>query len=208
MPKGMLGKLPLSAWQGPRDDLEQRLAGEDGGYWLQGLKRFLRKERTRTFPIWRTVQVGGKSRTKVITELDAKGIKMTDWVREAIYRTVVFSRRPRDIQLVRVSVADLGFKIDATTKQIWARAWNLGLQLCPAEVAPFLCLSENHHLEHGGYIFAMESICIPGDETYQPLFQFIHDDEGQWLIDDESQCTTNEPWAPSLHLVFVAPEER
>ena len=44
MSKHMLGGLPLSAAQGLRDELEQRLAGEDGELWLAEGRKFLRKE--------------------------------------------------------------------------------------------------------------------------------------------------------------------
>lgn len=40
----MLGNIPLSEIQGPRNDFEQRLAGIDGEIWLTAFKRFLRKE--------------------------------------------------------------------------------------------------------------------------------------------------------------------
>lgn len=40
----MLGKLPLSAVRGPRDTLEQCLAGESGERWLKALNQFLRGE--------------------------------------------------------------------------------------------------------------------------------------------------------------------
>lgn len=44
MAQAMLGKLPLSAVRGPRDTLEEHLAGPDGPRWLEALKRFNRKE--------------------------------------------------------------------------------------------------------------------------------------------------------------------
>ncbi len=44
MSKHMLGRLPLSAVQGLRAELEERLAGEDGELWLAEGKKFLRKE--------------------------------------------------------------------------------------------------------------------------------------------------------------------
>lgn len=44
MSKGMLGTLPLRVVRGPRDSLEENLAGEEGSIWLKELKRFLRKE--------------------------------------------------------------------------------------------------------------------------------------------------------------------
>ncbi|MFZ2555947.1 MAG: hypothetical protein WAZ27_01190 [Minisyncoccia bacterium] len=46
MSHGMLGKLSLSDVQGPRDTLEQHLAGPDGHLWLTEFKKYLRKEPT------------------------------------------------------------------------------------------------------------------------------------------------------------------
>lgn len=42
--KSMLGKIPLSDYQRLRNDLEQKIAGENGKEWFEALKRFVRKE--------------------------------------------------------------------------------------------------------------------------------------------------------------------
>jgi len=42
--KSMLGNIPLSDFQRLRDDLEQKIAGENGKEWFEELKRFVRKE--------------------------------------------------------------------------------------------------------------------------------------------------------------------
>ncbi len=44
MVKAMLGKVPLSRWQGLRDDLENKVAGPNGERWADDLGIFLRKE--------------------------------------------------------------------------------------------------------------------------------------------------------------------
>ena len=46
MPKGMLGLLPLSEIQGPRDEFEVNLASAEGEMWLREFKKYLRKEAT------------------------------------------------------------------------------------------------------------------------------------------------------------------
>lgn len=44
MSKGMLGNLSLAVVRGPRNDLDDKLAGENGEKWLRALNRFLRME--------------------------------------------------------------------------------------------------------------------------------------------------------------------
>lgn len=56
MPKGMLGKLPLARIQRLRDDLETKLAGNDGELWEAEAKKFLRKE-----PTWDFAKLSGKA---------------------------------------------------------------------------------------------------------------------------------------------------
>ncbi|MBI4136099.1 MAG: hypothetical protein HY481_00900 [Candidatus Vogelbacteria bacterium] len=55
----MLGRLPLSEIQGPRDDFEQKLASEEGEMWLEQFKLFLRKE-----PCWINDQVTQVAKSK------------------------------------------------------------------------------------------------------------------------------------------------
>lgn len=46
MGNNMLGMIPLSATQGPRNDLEAKLAGAQGHVWLERLKKMLRQPKT------------------------------------------------------------------------------------------------------------------------------------------------------------------
>jgi hypothetical protein len=82
------------------------------------------------------------------------GLKTADDFRKAImdkgmhfYSEDVLSRlisavaaEETEVDLVVVSIAELGFKNGAYPKQIYARAKELGLQPCPAEVGPQLRL--------------------------------------------------------------------
>jgi len=51
-------------------------------------------------------------------------------------RAFPLAHAPRKIDLVVVSVAELGFPREASRAAIFARAEELGLQLCPPEVGP------------------------------------------------------------------------
>ena len=54
MSEGMLGRLPLAAVRGPRDTLEEHLAGKDGELWLTELNKF--NARKTCWPVGETVQ--------------------------------------------------------------------------------------------------------------------------------------------------------
>lgn len=64
---------------------------------------------------------------------------LSDWGKDILKKTE-FSQESQKYDLVRFTVAQLGFPSGATTDEIYARAAELGLELCPAEVGPHLRL--------------------------------------------------------------------
>lgn len=76
---------------------------------------------------------------KVEKELENKNMYLTDWGKDILYKTE-FSKESKIYELVRFTVAQLGFPNGATTDEIYKRAQDLGLELCPAEVGPHLRL--------------------------------------------------------------------
>jgi len=74
MSNNMLGNLPLSEVQGPRDDFEQKLAGPEGTVWLSAFKRFLRKENTWSKePQTSTIVVDCDARPRIPSSLKLEG---------------------------------------------------------------------------------------------------------------------------------------
>lgn len=73
-------------------------------------------------------------------ELKAKGIYITTWAHDILQKTE-FSHKGKTYNLVQFTVGQLGLQTGATTDQVYARAEELGLSLCPAEVGPHLRLS-------------------------------------------------------------------
>lgn len=71
--------------------------------------------------------------------LQAKNIYLSDWGKDIIYKTE-FSKDSQKYELVRFTVGQLGFPNGATTDEIYKKAEDLGLELCPAEVGPHLRL--------------------------------------------------------------------
>jgi hypothetical protein len=80
MSKGMLGMLPLSEVRGPRDTLEELLAGSDGPEVLEQLKRFNRKE-----PCWGKKDLE-QAVGNIITVLS--GLKLTERIARGKYGSV------------------------------------------------------------------------------------------------------------------------
>ena len=71
--------------------------------------------------------------------LDKENIYTSYRGRDILQKTE-FSKESKEYDLVRFSVAQLGFPNGATTDEIYKKAKDLGLELCPAEVGPLLRL--------------------------------------------------------------------
>ena len=97
-------------------------------------------------PVWKTIAIGtyrGVDAVRAAMDAGPCPIALGDWADEILGRpSFPFSRKPTELDLVVVSVADLGFGDQgAPLRDIYARALASGLELCPAEVGPVLRLN-------------------------------------------------------------------
>lgn len=76
---------------------------------------------------------------KVEQALKDQNIYLDSWGKEILSQTE-FSQTAQNYELVRFTVEQLGLKQNATTDEIYDKAQELGLELCPAEVGPHLRL--------------------------------------------------------------------
>ena len=81
-----------------------------------------------------------QSPEQVKTKLESKGIWVGDYAKDLLDKTE-YSKEQKQYKLVQFTVGQLGFPNGATTEQVYAKAEELGLKLCPAEVGPQLRLS-------------------------------------------------------------------
>lgn len=100
--------------------------------------------------------------------------------------------------LIRLSVEDLGFPKGSTTEQIYARAQQLGLELCSPEVGPqfrLQCVNQpmNKYLHVG-----MKQIL--GTDGYPYVFSVGRDGDGPWLSYDWAEPTRE--WSAGHEFVF------
>jgi hypothetical protein len=95
--------------------------------------------------IWKTITVGGSKGVNAVRDaLEAAPCHMAiaDDADEILGRPAFpFIKTPVELDLVVLSVFELGFGDQASLHDIYARAVALGFELCPAEVGPALRLN-------------------------------------------------------------------
>ncbi|OGM94250.1 hypothetical protein A2524_01085 [Candidatus Wolfebacteria bacterium RIFOXYD12_FULL_48_21] len=129
------------------------------------------------FETWQTIESGGKSKDELIKELEEKGrligADANHLLKSEDFKT---SESREHIDLVRPTVKDLGFDNGATTEEIYARADELGLDLCEAEDAPNLRVQYDGT---EGMAIAMKQ--ITGSGGFPSVFYLSSDDDDLWL---------------------------
>jgi hypothetical protein len=94
------------------------------------------------FPVWKRLTLGTyKGVNALRAAFDVARVRVGDSADEILGRPgFAFSQTRIDVDLVVVTVAELGFNHRTSLADIHQRAGKLGLELCPAEVGPLLRL--------------------------------------------------------------------
>lgn len=89
----------------------------------------------------RAVDVGGSTKPELIQELQRNTISMNEFA-ERLFASDHFTTAPTrySVMSVELTVRNLGFTRGATIAEIYGRARELGLSLCPLELGPHLRL--------------------------------------------------------------------
>lgn len=91
-------------------------------------------------PAWKTIQLGTHNSVNQLRQaLIDDGFKIGPWC-DDIFKKITVAPKTTEIELVVVTVAELGSPNGATRQKIYDKALSLGLHLCPAEVGPQLRL--------------------------------------------------------------------
>ena len=154
------------------------------------------------FRVWKTIPIGTfkdvEKLKKVI--LDA-GFCIGDWADDVLNSSsFILTTKPTKINLVRISVAKLGFKKGAYRKDIYERALELGLKLCPLEVSPYLRLQYKDQPR-------LESLQIgmkhqKDRKNHMSEFRIVHGaDDFLWLVGDHKH--PDDFWNENELFVFI-----
>ena len=93
------------------------------------------------FEAWRTIKLGTGPKTgdDFRSVLRDGNLRLNNWASDILGKPAfTVATKETEVDLVKVSVAELGFEQGARRDQIFERAKELGLELCPAEVGPQL----------------------------------------------------------------------
>jgi len=154
---------------------------------MEGVKRFLSGETViqvaeHKFKTWKTIKLGTglKTAEEFRRVLRDGEFRLSDWASDILGKPAFKAAdEETEVDLVKVTVAELGFKKGARRNQIYERARDLGLELCPPEVGPQLRLQYQDQPNGEWILVAMEPIV---DSDGDPrLFLVERSDSGLWL---------------------------
>ncbi|MCX6722178.1 MAG: hypothetical protein NTY04_03235 [Candidatus Staskawiczbacteria bacterium] len=159
--------------------------------------------------VWQTIKLGTGLKTG---EDFYKALKENGFAAEGVRNMLgkpefTVATKETEVDLVAVTVAELGFKDGADRKDVYAKAQQLGLQLCPAEVGPQLRLQYKFQHHETGFIIGMKPICssVFSSGDYLAVFD-VEEHNSNLLLAPyfESFCSANN-WF--YKWVFILPRK-
>jgi hypothetical protein len=146
--------------------------------------------------LWKIFAVGRMSREEILKQLSSR-FKVKNWAVDMIEdERFYLSERSREVNLCLVSVKELGFFEEPTLNQIYVRAGEFNLSLCPPEVGPILwMLLSNTKDVKNGFNIAMDP--IPDREG----MSIFHLGSG-WLHSVPAFTSVNKKWRLDSKFVF------
>lgn len=166
--------------------------------------------------ITRKVEVGGLSKSQLIQKLKQHFL-MNEYA-EILLSNDNFtpSATKYSLKIVELTVQGLGFPDGGTTSQLFKKANELGLELCPLELGPYLRIDylnqpegnkenpSHHHQAPPGSITIASEI-LNDDDGFPKGFYLRNINDVLWLrgyIADDLHV-----WDPDDHFVFCLPTD-
>lgn len=154
--------------------------------------------------VWKTINLGTRLKTANAfrTALKAAGYQIGDYANDILGKCEFeksIAATPTSVDLILLTVGELGFKSGATREKIYAKAKKLGLELLPAEAGPQLRLQYTDQPMNEWNVIGMNPITnSDGDLS---LFYVTHDGDGQWLRSDGD--TPSSVWGHYVRFAFA-----
>jgi hypothetical protein len=145
------------------------------------------------------VEIGGKTKEQLQSELKQAGVNVSSYAEDMMNSPDLTTLPiPQALDTVRLKVGDLGLSGYPTTDQVYRKAQELGLDLCPAEVGPRLRLQYTDQPMGEWVYVGMEQI---NDLNGNPnVFGLERHVDGLWL--DGIWALPDDGWSPNNEFVF------
>jgi hypothetical protein len=145
------------------------------------------------------IEIGGKDVKTLENELKKNGINISNHANDIMKsKDFTTSEKQEEIETVRLKVSDLGFENGATTNEIYKRAEELGLELCPAEVGPQLRLQYVNQPMNEWVFIGMKQ--IPARDGDPFVFDLERNEDGLWL--NNNWADPEGGWSPGSEFIF------
>lgn len=143
--------------------------------------------------------IGGKSAQQLEQDLKQAGINISSYAEDMLH-SKDFTTLPNSetLDTVKLRVGDLGLTGTPTTDQVYARADELGLDLCPAELGPHKRLKETNQPLGDYYWIGMKQ--ITGRRGPPHVFGLGRREGRVWLLD--GWAGPGDRWRPDAQFVF------
>ncbi len=147
---------------------------------------------------WKTIEIGKYKTIKALKEAVSKKATISSWANDILDKVKLSEKQ--NIDLVRMTVSEMGFPNGATLKEIYAKAKELGLDLCPPEVGAYLILKPE--LDYGWTTIGMEP--IKDSDGGPDLLSSYRDGGGRWLY--ASYGRPGDLWNVDGGFAFAVPQ--
>jgi hypothetical protein len=146
-----------------------------------------------------SIEIGGKTKEQLISEMESAGVNISDYAKSMMENPDFVTGKTREnATLIRLTVGDLGFTSSATTDQIYKRAEDLGLELCPPDTGPNYRLKYSNQPLHEWVRIGMKPIADSGGSPN--VFDLLRNGYGLWLVNDWAK--PDHTWYPGSEFVF------
>lgn len=151
------------------------------------------------FKVWKTITLGTGLKTPddFRQALKAGGFRISKWADDLLSRFKPAIKKEK-VDLVVVSIAELGLPKGVTKQQVYNRAKELGLDPCSPEVGPQLRLQYGDQPEDEELCIGMEP--ITGSDGDPSVFNVFRGVDGLWLGGDYGH--SNSVWYGYCRWVF------
>ena len=147
-----------------------------------------------------TIEIGGKDAKQLEAELEKSGFQINDYAKFMMNsKDFKTEKKPEPADLVRLKVRDLFSDKYPTTNELYKKAQDMGLELCPPEVGPHLRLNYKNQPLNEWFRIAMKQITDPPGGA-PGVFDLGCDGDGVWL--GGSWAKPGFQWDPEEEFVF------